>query len=858
MTAVKKYIIPTICLAGATALAIVIFLHPLSSAAITPNGITITGWSSYTMYLLYWPIFAVLAAATFFVWRSCFRYTWHSDRTRAVFSSLQPILLWPCLMYLSSSAAWLGTSVASIFPSYGTIFIFTLIIFRFYEKSGLIFTNFSIKNSRIIFFAVICAAYFSTIAALVPFVSKYYSGGGDVCHYTIQTENLIKRGNLDLTDAMNEMMANDRIPLSGHANFIKKSHMKINADGRIYSYHSYGFPILMAIIRGDTSFSRIIFYALITLLASVGCYMTAREIGTPRRESFITTAMMSMSFMWIFHGISFLPEMTGIALTAWAFWAIPAQNHPRKRLAATLVSAIACSYLPFAHIRFLPLAAMLFGFFGIEGLIQTDEHFWKRRGPRLFAYTLICLAAWFILYHSHSIMFSAQPRTSPQVETSASTLNREPIPQTVTHQPTAQGKAYNYKGIIMGCPLAMWGVFADEYGFVSLCPLVWWLILAPILTLLPNRHDTRQNTSDDEPQIQGCNNQPSPRRWATASLLTTAAVLVTCCSTDATFDGTCLRGRYFVQTIPLLLPFAAYALSKTGRAARFWFFFLAVIQVVFCIYTIGTYHSTSIVQAPYTLWTSPQFSNLWQPLPASFIRKVTTPRVYGHLFAGGMLLFTFSLFFFKNTKKRIVTACLVFASAIAAGFASNSINRSDFKKSFEIFCKHGAYGYYTANCATNTDYFTALLGSSASNGKPSLMLSSSPQPEGCKIRFLTAGGARDSMKMKNGETGNWYKTRATPVELQAGGEALIKIRGRVIDGQARAVVAKINGRSDGTPISLEQGNFEEIFKISPALEHGYYNIYLSLENDTGTVVVDDFIFVPYLPGLEKALGSTIQ
>ena len=73
-----------------------------------------------------------------------------------------------------------------------------------------------------------------------------FVGGGDVVHYMAQLDNLLERGDLDLTDRMERIMGERKVPRGGaeETEFISWSHARRNASGRIYSVHAWGYPVI--------------------------------------------------------------------------------------------------------------------------------------------------------------------------------------------------------------------------------------------------------------------------------------------------------------------------------------------------------------------------------------------------------------------------------------------------------------------------------------------------------------------------------------------------------------------------------------------------------------------------------------
>ncbi len=553
-------VLRTLLLHGfAVTFSILLVFFPVEKRIILPSGSFVVCW----MFAFFRFLLPVLVLATFLLslllWRKAgvLLSVRPNSRYAQWASAFRPLSWLPFVLFLSNCGSWFGARVASLFVPYGTALILAFVLERILSlppPAG----NDGFLGKRPCWRRLLP---FLLYAVILLFSSYYIGGradGGDACHYKIQLQNLRENGNLDLTERF-----------SGYSKKqLWKSHIRRNKQGRLYSYHSYGFPVLAWLFFSIFGYSvgPHLLDVLLGLLATAGCAAGARALGVPRRETTIATMLLALSSFWIAYSVSFLPEMLGCLCCAWAFWAIPVQNEPRKRFLATAVSAVCCVALPFAHIRFLPPALMLFGFFGLEGLLIPDEPFWKRKAPRLAGFALFSMAGFAALYLSHRTMFSGS-------------------------------SAYNYQSILFQSPIVMWGMFSDSSGLTPIFPSLLWFAPAALTSILFGGKTAR---------------------WAAMAVLTSASILLTCCTTPEALRGECLGGRYLLQAVPILFPVGALAFARSDKTGRLWFCFLGLLPVLYFAFLLWSLSGTEFVRVPSPLWWRTPFDELFQPL-CSFI-----------------------------------------------------------------------------------------------------------------------------------------------------------------------------------------------------------------------------------------------
>lgn len=647
--------------------------NPLAWTVALPSGTYLTGWAFSALRKL-WPLLLLLDAALSV---SIYWLLARLDASSAapdrpgrlsrladhVLRAARP-LVWLPLLAISREllSAWLGPWVSALILPLGACALFAIILDR------LMGSDVARRPASDASEAAPSHGWGPTLAFFIVFtvlfvvfqqlISPQFSGGGDVKHYRIQTDNLLENGNLELSERLHARLAKRHYTPEQYEGHYGLSHVRKNAAGKVYSYHSFGFPLLAAaanLVLPANLASPVLYY-LIALMAVVAVRASCRVVGAPGRAANVVTFLFAFSSVTLLHAISFLPEMLGTALTAAAFWAVVAQRAPRRRLAATVVSLLSIAYLPLAHTRFLPLALMLWGFFGVEALFfLPDEPFWRRKTPRLAAYALLFALALAAQYVVHARMFSGT-------------------------------SSYDFDNILGRAPWVMAAMLADVRGTVGLFPLFLPLLAAAMIALF--RRDP-------------------VARWAFYSLATTAAVFYTCCTTDAALAGACLRGRYLFQTVPLLLPFAAVLLPRWAASGRRWFYFLAAHSVLHLFCVAPGVSGIMLLRMPEWGSLHPLILNYWLP----FVNFTTCPpefRLPGALFPAALFLISILLFMGGRPRLRQLLAVLLVLLAFACGWRADALHRARTIERDQFFFGHH-WKDFSATPSAASDYFSALV-----------------------------------------------------------------------------------------------------------------------------------------------------
>lgn len=783
------------------ALAAAAILLPLSATVVLRSGIVVQGWIWSPFRILYPAVLAGAVALSFAIWRRTGRLPEGSRM-----DALRPIAWMPVAVALSHAGGWIGGTASSLALPYGTTLVVALCLERFLRQA-LANPDTAPAGRRNRAPAALFFATFVLLFALwAGFVSpNSFGGGGDTKHYRFMLANLVERGDLDLTDRMDALMEKDRVPdiPMVRAAYLRQSHMRVNSEGRVHSYHSFGFPLLawpLVLLFG--SLGDPILRALLGAFSIVAVRASCLAHGAPKPVANLTTGLVGLSFIWIYTALSFLPEMLGFGLCAWAVWALAAQHDPRRRIAATCVAAVACAYLPVAHVRFAPTALALAGFFGIEGLLVRGEPFWPRKFPRLALYTAACFAGWIALWLCHASFYSGT-------------------------------SAYNYSRIAGREPLAMLAMFADRRGVAAVFPAVFAGIAAAVCAVFRGGAEGRR---------------------AGMSLVTAAGVLYCCCCTPAALSGACLNGRYFFPAVPVFIPCLALALARADRPGRVWLVFLGLIPVLYFILLSFFLVKTELLRAPTPVRTFPLLQSFWEPFASFFDGSTPSVCAAAAVFAAAVFGTSVLACVRRAAVVRAVAAAVLLSVAFAAG---RTVDRGDPPSRFQGVRLLAGLRFlrdFRVLSGTPSGLFEAFHRNTGySDLKFPILYTDDPNPN----RFLYRRTLRVQDHPENdwaGRNRRWcmVRKRSFPIGTNRSIVAC-RVKGDVVRGSARLAIL-IWGRPYMGDIALPSGPFDVVYRIRVFPDLQGVNALVSLDGDAGEIRVDEFEVVPCPDGLRDALG----
>lgn len=342
---------------------------------------------------------------------------------------------------------------------------------------------------------------------------------GDEGHYLIQAQSLYEDGNLDIKkQLMNSLGLDD----SSHIN---RDYYHVASQSRgdaWYSWHPYGLPLLLTPSWKWGLGGRHIVLGIISGAGLAGLFLLCRRMGAGTAASLLAVLSLGTSVFWVLYSFRALPEVLGATLLIWAFWAVAAQRD--RPWLAMLIATACCVYLPFAHIRFVPMSLMGIGLFGVFGLLGEESL--KSKLLRLSAFFLLCLGGYGVYYGMQTSMFIGG--------------SQAPIME-----------------FLFAYPFGAWGTLASDRGLISLLPVFYWLSGATVVWLFVDKKN---------------------RLLCLGIFTTFLAALLICAANRVWTGGSSMPGRYLVAVIPLLFVGAAVMLERSKLPARALFIYLSIFS----------------------------------------------------------------------------------------------------------------------------------------------------------------------------------------------------------------------------------------------------------------------------------------
>lgn len=398
---------------------------------------------------------------------------------------------------------------------------------------------------------------------------------GDEGHYIIQAASLYHDRDLDIRNQYEAILGN-RLPaivsagrLDGYLHVSPASR-----HGRWYSYHTPGIAFLTVWTVPFGIWARHLVLALIGGLALGGAYLLCRLADARHRPSTLLIALYATSLYGVVYASRFLPEMLGAALTTWLVVAIMFQKRYPAR--SVLLGAGMVAALPWGHLRFLPLALLGGGFYGLHGLFIPEP--WKRKIPRLGAFALLSVLG-LGFYRFWQLHFFEG------------------------------GYSHPVGSLFMSYPAGILRIFTDRGKFADIFPLVVWLVPCGLL---------------------GCwtlNRRQRPLLMILGGLF--LAQWVIACSARNYGGGATLGGRFLVAVTPLLLPATALYWRKAHGVVRWWLVMLALVSIGYSLLQLtllsdlGRHFARPIDTMPRILPTLSGWHPLW-PEPRFIVGAAIT------------------------------------------------------------------------------------------------------------------------------------------------------------------------------------------------------------------------------------------
>ncbi len=399
---------------------------------------------------------------------------------------------------------------------------------------------------------------------------------GDEGHYLIQAKSLHDDGDLDLRNNLGDVAAQ---------NFTERTHVSPNSrNGKWYSFHSSVLCVLLAPTCGHGLYARHLVLGIIAGLGLAGAYLLARLLGASRRGGWAVAILMGGSTFWGIYSCRALPEVLGGTLAVYGFVAIVLQRmHPVR----ALLLAVPCiGVLPWAYVRFFPLAMTLAGAYVIQCLYLSIPL--RRKLSRLSMFAALILGAWTLLTLNQCRMYVG-------------------------------GTVVPVSDFLMASPSGLWHVLTSSKGILVAFPIFACALLGTLGLLQHSRH----------------------RAHAFLAFLCFMSIWLTSCSAADWWGGSTVPGRFLVVTVPILMGVLALVLDVAAPGFRLVTFYLGFFSINLFIFLLSVFPDLRALQDPIVVG---DFHYLLSTLPRFLLPPGET---FPWIVAGGTALLTFLWLFPK-------------------------------------------------------------------------------------------------------------------------------------------------------------------------------------------------------------------
>jgi hypothetical protein len=418
-----------------------------------------------------------------------------------------------CLM-----AYWISPVFSSLLILYGSPFLFTWYLYRtFFSGTSITRSTCSDLRAGICIFLFFSGFYTGTGYF---FTSQAGEHSGDEGHYIIQARSWWEDRDLDIR---NQFENPDEIPRHGSLN---------SRHGAWYPKHSPGIAFVMAIFNPNNLFLRHLILGAVSALSLAGVFALARKLESDFSSSFLVVVLMGFGLFWGIYSSRALPETLGGALAVWGMYFCLHQK--ASPWVSTFAATVCISYLPWTQVRFIPVALVIFGSFGLQGLV--DFGFRKTNLLRLTVFTLMTAALFGFYQYVQWYMYEG-------------------------------GQAYKSDGVLfsnlMGIPHTLLSARGILYTFPVFASALWAVI----------------HLAKDRSQ------------WLVTfyAVLLLLSVLLTASATRFWTGGTSVPGRFLAVLVPVLMSILARALTDSNSLFRritlylgtlMWIPFVALFSVL--------------------------------------------------------------------------------------------------------------------------------------------------------------------------------------------------------------------------------------------------------------------------------------
>ena len=804
-------------------------LFPVEGAFRTASGSVAEGWLAAWVRLLWPAVVVAVAAISTWTWLRTGSIAGRGEPDRRGVSglvhALRPVSWLPLCAVLRFCPAWIGTGAAAIALPLGTALVLAWSLERATSFAFAARDTTPSMSSR-----WRKGAAFAFLLSFAALGSVYlwqgrdrFVGGGDAVHYMTQLDNLLERGNLDLTERMERILGqrHDRRPAIAEKDMIGWSHARRNARGRIYSVHAFGYPVLalpFARIFGRDA-GPVVLGLLLGAIGVSGVWACARLCGALPIAATVASATLCLSWFWAFTAASRLPEMLGCSLVIWAFWGAVAavdagrrrdsEEASRRRFAMSCaVSCVCCAYLPVSHMRFFPVAAVL-AIAWIAAALAAREVHPLRRVAAVAVFCAVVAASWLALWRAHGRMFEGV-------------------------------SSFTLESIFFSSPLAMLGMFADRLGAAAIFPLLWLLCLAPVWIFVAPRGDGAP-----------------PRAAAALALAVEVVTLVACCAQPGAIGGACVSGRYFLQALAPLVIVGAVWLSRVGPVGRVWYYFLALLPVLYLFAVSPFCSGWGLVYSPFGLYDLDSLRQFPMPL-GEVLSQIPSGGALQSVASFAVPLAAVAVSALLSVRRpsrlRVVAAAAVLALGAGGGICADSFLRPVLDNPAWAFSHGRGWRHFRLISGTAaSDFFSAFRHDGVEPDAPSLVVYHGEKP-------ADIGGRRPvdvSRVAPNdwfGRDLRWIELRPFPLRDNRRGALAVRVKGRVERGSARLASSIGPEAFPAEGLRLAEGPFDAVMLVPVRRGVRSATVFAAIDGADGALFVDFVEVAPYACGLESAVG----
>ena len=252
-----------------------------------------------------------------------------------------------------------------------------------------------VPDAKIRIFIFLISLLFFT---LIPFrVVSIWAPTGDEPHFLMIASSLAKDGDVNLLNNYENKDYNEFYP--GHL----IAHSKINVEGKIYSAHGIGLPVIIlpGYIFGNrygASYTIGVLFALLAVVIFSLCYQVTKDKIISAGLAFL----MSFTVPLVFFSYQIFTELPAALIAAYIFYfGLNIQRNSVSYL-KMIFAGVLLAYLPWLHVRYMIFTIILLIYLLYKGGI-------KKGGPLIgmvIASTLLLLSYMKVLYGIFS--FTAQ------------------------------------------------------------------------------------------------------------------------------------------------------------------------------------------------------------------------------------------------------------------------------------------------------------------------------------------------------------------------------------------------------------------------------------------------------------------